>query len=137
MADQGTPVETGDILLLRTGWLAWYRALDADGRRAHAEANAPHPGPAGNDLPAFLWDLHVSALAADNPTVEMNPAQKGWGFLHASALPLLGLPLGEMWDLDALAADCAADGTYDAFFTSAPIHVHQGVASPPNAIAVR
>jgi len=137
IADQGTPVRTGDVLLLRTGWLTWYRSLDAEARRAHADAAAPHPGIAGADLPAFLWDLHISALAADNTTVELNPAQKGWGFLHASALPLLGLPLGEMWDLDALAEDCAADGTYDAFFTSAPIHVRRGVGSPPNAIAIR
>lgn len=137
IADQGTAVEPGDVLLLRTGWLAWYRDLSADERAAHAAARAPHPGIAGKDLPELLWDLHISALAADNSTVEQNPAQKGWGFLHATALPLLGLPLGEMWDLDALAADCAADGTYDAFFTSAPINVHQGVASPPNAIAIR
>lgn len=57
--------------------------------------------------------------------------------MHTQALPLLGLPLGELWDLDALAEDCAGAGTYDAFFTSAPIGVHGGVASPPNAIAVR
>ena len=52
-------------------------------------------------------------------------------------LPLLGLPLGELWDLDALADDCAAARTYDCFFTSAPLNMPNGVASPPNAIAVR
>ena len=57
------------------------------------------------------------------PRSSSTPPRGGQGFLHASALPLLGLPLGEMWDLDALALDCAADGTYDAFFTSAPIRL--------------
>jgi len=76
-------------------------------------------------------------VVADNPAVEIIPAQPGMGFLHSQALPLLGIPLGEMWDLDALAADCAAEGRYDSFFTAAPIHLAHGVASPPNAIAVR
>jgi hypothetical protein len=137
--DQGTRLEVGDVLLLRTGWLTWYRALDADARADYAAAPAVRsPGPAGEDLPAFLWNLHISAIGADNPAVEMFPPDPAHhGFLHPIALPLLGLPLGELWDLDALAEDCAAVGTYDAFFTSAPLHVRGGVASPPNAIAVR
>ena len=57
--------------------------------------------------------------------------------LHVHFLPLLGIPLGELWDLDALADDCSAARTYDAFFTSAPLNMPNGVASPPNAIAVR
>ena len=52
-------------------------------------------------------------------------------------LPLLGIPLGELWDLDALADDCAADRTYDAFLTSAPLNMPAGVGTPPNAIAIR
>jgi hypothetical protein len=50
---------------------------------------------------------------------------------------MLGLPLGELWDLEALAADCAADGRYECFFTSAPLRLPAGVASPPNAVAVK
>jgi hypothetical protein len=136
LADQGTPVETGDVLLVRTGWLTWYRGLDADGRTAHA-AELRQPGLAGDDMPAALWDLHVSAVAADNGAVEMWPPDQDVVFLHHHLLPLLGIPLGELWDLDALADDCAASGTYDALLTSAPIHVRNGVASPPNAIAIR
>src|SRR3712207_7040093 len=33
-------------------------------------------------------------------------------FVHTALLPLLGIPIGELWDLDALAEDCAATGTY-------------------------
>ena len=61
--------------------------------------------------------------------------------LHVRAtktqLQLFGLPLGELWDLDALVDDCAAAATYDAFFTSAPLNMPGGVATPPNAIAIR
>jgi len=131
---QGTPVETGDLLLLRTGWLAWYRRLEPAGRVAQAEV-AASPGIAGRDALALLWDLHISAIAADNPAVEMVPMANP--FLHRDLIPLLGIPLGEMWDLDALAEDCAATGTYDCFVASVPLRMPQGVASPPNAVAVR
>ena len=131
---QGTAVETGDVLLVRTGYLTWYRSLDRAGREAHA-ASPQTPGLAGGDVPGVLWDLHVSAIASDNPAVEVIPP--GRPFLHTMLLPLLGLPLGELWDLDALADDCAAVATYDAFFTSAPLNMPGGVATPPNAIAIR
>lgn len=134
LAAQGSRIETGDVLLLRTGYLAWYRGLDRAGREAHA-ATPLTPGLAGADVPGVLWDLHIAAIAADNPAVEVIPPTRP--FLHTMLLPLLGLPLGELWDLDALADDCAAAGTYDAFLTSAPLNMPAGVASPPNAIAIR
>jgi hypothetical protein len=133
---QGTTVEVGDVLLVRTGWTTWYRTLDADARVAHA-ADLHTPGLAGRELPEVLWDLHVSALALDNPGVDMWPPGPETGFFHLAALPLLGLPLGELWDLDGLADDCRSTGTYDSLLTSAPINVHAGVASPANAIAIR
>jgi hypothetical protein len=136
LADQGTPVETGDVLLVRTGWLQWYRGLDAAAREEYAsERIPPSTGLAGPDMPRTLWNLHVAAVACDNPAVEVFPPVGE--FLHSHFLPKLGIPLGELWDLDELADDCAADGSYDAFFTSAPLNMPQGVASPPNAIAVR
>ncbi len=58
-------------------------------------------------------------------------------FVHTSLLPLLGLPIGELWDLDALAADCAADGRATFLLTSAPVRLPRGVASPPNALAIK
>jgi hypothetical protein len=88
------------------------------------------------EIPRMMWDLHVAALACDNPAVEVFPLSGG-EFLHTHFLPLLGIPLGELWDLDELADDCAAAGTYDAFFTSAPLNMPHGVASPPNALAIR
>ena len=36
-----------------------------------------------------------------------------------------------------LAADCAADGRYEFMFTSAPLNLPSGVASPPNALAIK
>jgi hypothetical protein len=45
--------------------------------------------------------------------------------------------IGELWWLDDLARDCAADGVHEFFFTSAPLNVIGGVGSPPNALAIK
>jgi len=113
------------------------------------------PGlPPGEDTARHLWNLHPAAIGADNPAVEVWPPgahvsaeqlaevradrrRMHETFVHTLLLPMLGLPLGEMWDLEALAADCAADGRYAAMFTSAPLNLPAGVASPPNALAIK
>jgi hypothetical protein len=154
LAAQHVQLEVGDILLVRTGWLAWYRRLDASSR-AELPSGLRAPGLArGEDMARFLWDLHIAAVAADNPALEVypmarpaggpdghpelaHPAPSAAASLHWHLLPLLGLPLGELFDLDALALDCAAEGTWDLLFTSAPLHLRNGVASPPNALGIR
>jgi len=156
LADQGVEVETGDILLIHTGWVRWYRGLDQSARDALAAdrgLRAPGLVP-GTATARLLWDLHVAAVAADNPAVERwppgshldpedraragdRPGDAHEGFVHFSLLPLLGLPLGELWDLGALADACAADGRWACLLTSAPLNLASGVASPPNAVAIR
>jgi hypothetical protein len=58
-------------------------------------------------------------------------------FVHFALLPLLGLPIGEFFQLGALADACAKDRRYTSLMTSAPLNLPQGVASPPNALAIR
>jgi hypothetical protein len=58
-------------------------------------------------------------------------------FLHWRVIPLLGLAVGEMFVLDALADDCAADGVYEGLFTAAPLHKIGGSGSPANALAIK
>ncbi|HEV3123673.1 MAG TPA: cyclase family protein [Candidatus Dormibacteraeota bacterium] len=149
---QGVRVEVGDILLLRTGWVYWYRSLDADGRGRLGTARFAAPGlRPGEPTARMLWNLHVAAVAADNPALEVWPpgalathsenAEPAFDspetFVHRSLLPLLGLPIGELWDLDRLAQDCADDGVYSFLLTSAPLNLRSGVASPPNALAIK
>ncbi len=153
---QGTTVHEGDVLLVRFGWIDWYLRQDTAKRQWLADpstfASAGfHPG---EDLARTLWNLHIAAVACDNPGVEIwprgshlppeeaaaasaDPARVHEVFAHTVLLPMLGLPLGEMFFLDDLAADCAADGRYEFMFTSAPLQLPHGVASPPNALAVK
>jgi hypothetical protein len=152
---QGTTVEPGDILAIRTGWLQWYRGTSAAERKAYIDRGHPSCGlRPGRENWSLLWNLHIAAVCADNGPVEVWPPAALVSqeeirdivadreridelFMHMRLLPLLGLPLGEFFDLDALAADCAADGVYEFMFTSAPLNLHAGVASPPNALAIK
>ena len=153
---QGVTIEVGDILLLRTGWVDWYRSLDPSARAAlSSDRGFKAPGLApGTPTARLLWDLHIAAIAADNPAVEIWPpgsnlsaeeartyrddsAKVHERFVHFSLLPLLGIPLGELWDIGPLADACAADGRWTCLLTSAPLNLEAGVASPPNALALR
>jgi hypothetical protein len=56
--------------------------------------------------------------------------------MHEVLLSGWGCPIGEMFDLEKLAEECKKRGRYSFFFTSSPLNVIGGVASPPNAIAI-
>jgi kynurenine formamidase len=152
LASQGTTLETGDLLCVRTGWLGWFLGLEATRRAAVAAASRtlvdfrlPGLGP-GPAIAEFAWDAGVALIAADTPAVEsyeVRDAAEDAALaatdesLHACALALLGIPLGEFFVLDELAADCRADGRYEFFFTSAPLRIRGGIGSPANVIALR
>ena len=56
---------------------------------------------------------------------------------HLICLRDMGLTLGEMFDLEALAEDCATDGAWTFLFTAPPLPVTGGVGSPINPLAVK
>jgi kynurenine formamidase len=127
---QGVTVEPGDILLVRTGW--WARFLET--------GDGAEPG-AGLDWTCASWlhDHRVAAVAADNLMVE-NPASGVDGAIlpmHMLCLRDMGLMLGEYWNLNELAADCAADGRYEFQLVAPPLSVTGAVGSPVNPIAIK
>ncbi|MDR1441709.1 MAG: cyclase family protein [Bifidobacteriaceae bacterium] len=141
-ARQGTTISDGDILLIRTGWLGWYMSASTDLRIALADDAAGALRIAGlsgsPDLPRFLWDKGVVAVATDNPTFESWPRPMKVGdYQHFDLLALLGMPIGELFVLDSLAQHCAADSRYSFMFTSAPLNKVGGIGSPPNALAIK
>jgi hypothetical protein len=42
-----------------------------------------------------------------------------------------------LWDLEALAADCATTGVYDCMIVAKPLNLVGGVGSPANAVAIK
>jgi kynurenine formamidase len=140
----GLSFQTGDILLLRTGWIEWYSSLNEEQRIQVAQPGGLQAGglEQSEESLRFLWDRHFAAIVSDNPSFEAYPAaasEEGQPreTMHGTIIGLWGMAIGEMFQLDALAAACAADRRYEFFFTSAPLNKLGGVASPPNALAIR
>lgn len=134
----GVTWRPGDVLLLHTGYLDWYLRQDAVTRAALARAD-PHRSVGlahGEEMVRYIWDAHVSAIATDNPALEAWPVAPGpFGSLHRCLLGRLGVAIGELFALGALAAQCRAEGRYEVFFTAAPLNVPGGVGSTANALA--
>jgi kynurenine formamidase len=143
LKEQKTKVLPGDVLLIRIGWTSAYLAMTAEEKQALA-ANTRCPGIEGSHRVAqWLWDSRIAAVASDAPGLEAIPppraatAGESADLLHFHMLSYFGMPIGEMWDLEMLAEDCAADRRYDFFLTSAPLNIPRGVGSPPNALAIK
>ena len=137
---QNVALTPGTILLVRTGWMEAYEALSPEDKRAIAPFDKIRSigVEASRRVVAWLWDRRVAAIATDSPAVEPLPMQIGDdNLLHYRALPLLGLPLGELFVLAPLAQDCARDGRYEFMLVSAPLPIEGGIASPPNAVAIK
>jgi kynurenine formamidase len=147
LEQQEALVEPGDVLLIRTGWVARYRELSNLERHRLADGPGESLGlSASQEMVALLWDLHVSAVAADNPSLEAWPPPSAPSeqrtvscaddmqarSLHRSLLARLGVPIGEMFDLDELATCCATRGRYDFCFVSVPLNIpHDSVNTKP------
>lgn len=138
----GVDFSSGCILLVHTGFGRWYAAQD-DTTKASLGRSLEAPGVEHTEAMArYLWDSGAAAIASDTFSVEVWPpdwAEEAWnwGFLHRALLGRLGLPLGELWALDALANDCAEDGVYECLVASAPLPVPEGIGSPASALAVK
>ena len=129
----GVEVGRGDIVVVRTGR---YARAQREGWGEYAGGPAP-----GLSFTTANW-LHrteIAAIATDTWGFEVRPNEFDDAFqpLHQVAIPHLGLLIGEMWDPEALAADCAADGVYEFFLTAAPLPITGAVGSPVNPIAVK
>lgn len=137
---QKSELKPGTILLVRTGWMESYEKASAEEKRALAPMDKMKSAgiEASREMVAWLWNHHVAAIGTDCPGVEAFPFNfADEGALHYRTLSMIGLPLGELFILAPLADDCARDGRYDFMVVSAPLNVEGGIASPPNAVAIK
>ncbi|WP_447035639.1 cyclase family protein [Streptomyces sp. DSM 118878] len=129
----GVRIGRGDLVLVRTGQLARVR------REGWGEyAGGPAPGLSFTTA-GWLHRTEIAAIATDTWGFEVRPNEFEHAFqpLHQVVIPHLGLLIGEMWDLDALAEDCAADGVHAFWLTAAPLPITGAVGSPVNPVAVK
>ncbi|KAH7154774.1 hypothetical protein DER46DRAFT_628568 [Fusarium sp. MPI-SDFR-AT-0072] len=143
-ADQGVTFKQGDVLIIRTGYtealgsmtgvqqadaIGTYRACGVEGSKGSAK---------------WFWNRHFAAVAGDAIAFEAMPPlreddSEGTAaelVLHQYFLALFGMPIGELWDLEALSKTCKKLGRYTFMLTSSPLNVPGSIGSPPKAIAI-
>jgi len=135
IAAQGSPsaVGSGDFVLVRTGQMGQCRR---EGWGTFAGGDAP-----GLSFATAGW-LHrneLAAIATDTWGFEVRPNELAESFqpLHQVVLPNMGLHIGEIFDLETLAEDCAADGVHEFFFVAPPLPITGAVGSPINPYAIK
>ena len=127
---QGVSVETGDVVLLRTGY--------GRKKREQGREQLYRTGVAGWHASALPW-LHqrgVAAIGCDTGT-DANPSPFPALPLpvHTIGIVAMGLWLIDNCDLEGLAETCERLGRWEFQFTLAPLRVIGGTGSPANPIA--
>jgi len=135
----GVEFRPGDILILHTGFSSWYLSLSTDERREFIIDPRIVGIAPSEQMCSYLWDAQLAAIASDTYMVEVMPfnPESPTTFLHRMLIGQFGMALGELWWTEDLAQDCAEDGVYEVFLTSAPLNIPGGLGSPPNAIAFK
>lgn len=146
-ARQGSAVANGDLILVHTGWANWFLGADPQIRAAVREGRRASGFSPSLRLLEWLWDNKIALFATDTFAVEVLPvpadspfattAPEDRGMMHQELIAKLGMPLGELWNLTALAQDSRSSGVWDAFVTVKPLALVGGVGSPCNATAIR
>ena len=132
-ARQGVEIKSGDILLFRTGWRTKFVT--------EGDAAAFMAGEPGLGLACCQWihDHEIAVVASDNWAIEVLPGEIDTELLpvHMILIRDMGVTLGEILDLDELAADCESDGVWEFLLTAPPIKFTAAVGSPINPLAIK
>ena len=130
---QEVTIGAGDILLFRTGWRTKF-VTEGDA----TEFMAGEPG-LGLACCEWLHARDVAVVASDNWAIEVLPGEIDTELLpvHMVLIRDMGMTLGEILDLDELAADCESDGVWEFFLSAPPIKFTAAVGSPINPLAIK
>ena len=135
----GVTLEPGDAVLIRTGAMRWLKEGD---KEAYAGI---FQGIAGPGIASATWfrEHDVAAVAVDTSGFEVWPREskellKVLGHpLHLLCIVEMGLTMGQNFDLDALADECAADGVFEFLLSASPEPFAGGLGGPVNPVAVK
>jgi kynurenine formamidase len=131
-------VEPGDAVLVRTGFMRHFLAGD---RRLYTLGDKYRfPGLSIQTI-EWLHDHDVAACFTDTYPYEcFPPASPDWSdtlAVHMLHLRDMGLIQGQNWNLEELAADCAADGQHDMLLVAAAEPITGATSAPVNPVAVK
>lgn len=132
-------LESGDVLLIHTGF-----ATDLKRKASGSETEIRSlraPGLDGTDSKLLEWlrTSNIAAIASDNLAVELPPSRDGskksYLPLHEHCIFRLGMPLGELWYMEKLAAKVSEMGTPYFMLTAPPLNIPGVNGSPVTPIA--
>jgi len=139
MAKDNVVVEPGDMLLLHTGFadqiLRWEKNPDP----VAIHTTYSHLDASDDALLDWIAESQISALVADNYAVEgflaPNPEPHTLLPIHHLCLFKLGIPLGELWNLGALAVWLRENNRSRFLLTAPPLNLPGTQGSPLTPIA--
>ncbi len=131
---EGVAIESGDIVLVRTGMMT--RCLAEGSWEGYC--GGPAPGLSVH-CAGWLHDREIAAICTDTWGIEVLPNETEDCFqpLHMISLRNTGILFGEIFHMDALAEACAEDLRYAFLFTAPPLPITGAVGSPINPLAIR
>jgi kynurenine formamidase len=133
---QAVDLKRGDYIVVRTGQMErCFKAGSWDG----------YPG---GDAPGFAFETlewvhrtELAALASDTWGCEVRPNESKEAGInqpwHWITIPIMGMTMGEIFNVQELAEDCAADGVYEYLFVAPAIPITGAVGSPVNPLAIK
>lgn len=125
---EGVEVRSGDVVMVRTGYLQfWWDNL------AKGEPQPFEQAGIGSDAANWLSDMDISAVASDNAAIEVIPFDNNdFLLVHKILLVNAGIYMLEFLNL----AEPAADGAYEGLLTVGPLKVTGATGSPINPVFV-
>jgi kynurenine formamidase len=131
---EGVTVGEGDAVMVRTGQMG--RCLRERTWGTYAGGDAPG---LSFETASWLYETSIAALATDTWGVEVRPNELPDSFqpLHLVMVVNMGLLVGEIFFLEGLADDCAADGVYEFLFVAPPLPFTGAVGSPLTPLAIK
>jgi kynurenine formamidase len=132
LAATGLTLVAGDVALVRTGQMHVWR----DG---HARRYSMMTPGLGETTIEWFHRHDAAAVAIDTlPFEPINYKTSDWKFpVQMIMLRDMGLLLGQLWDLDVLAADCAADGRSDVLLVANPLPLTHGIGGVCAPVAIK
>ncbi|KAL1892468.1 hypothetical protein Sste5346_006978 [Sporothrix stenoceras] len=125
----------GDICVLRIGHVEAIFALGGD-VAAEKQVTKFCGVRKAVEVAKWHWERGIAAVVTDGVAYESSREEDNPIYLHEIFLAGWGMPIGEWFDLRKLAAECDRLNKWTFLFTSMPLNVTGGIASPPNAQAI-
>lgn len=127
-AAQGVEVRSGDVVMVRTGYLQYWWAQQAKGE----PEGFAQPG-IGLDAADWLASRDIVAVASDNAAVEVIPFENNdFITVHKELLVKAGIYLLEFINL----VEPAADQAYEGIIAVGPLKVTGATGSPINPLFI-